>query len=248
VQRLVVNPSQIQGSCLTLTTEQWHYLRRVLRLAAGAQFIALDGAGQQWQAALTTTEQVATLMAPIIPAVTASVDITLAAALPKQGFEQVVRQATELGVRTIVPILSDRTLLQPSASKIERWRRIAAEAAEQCEQPWVPTLLAPLAWSTWLGYADAPNQRLIAVARGDYSSLLSVCWPSPHPASANISPPRLEIATGPEGGWTEAEVTSAIATGYQPVSLGKQILRALTAPIAALAIIQAAYGEHAPAK
>ncbi|NJN22885.1 MAG: RsmE family RNA methyltransferase, partial [Leptolyngbya sp. RL_3_1] len=134
VQRLVVNPSQIQGNCLTLTAEQWHYLRRVLRLTAGAPFIALDGAGQQWQATLTMTEPLATLMMPIIAAA-APVEITLAAALPKQGFDQVVRQVTELGVHRIVPILSDRTLLKPSASKIERWRRIAAEAAEQCEQP-----------------------------------------------------------------------------------------------------------------
>ncbi|NJN21035.1 MAG: RNA methyltransferase, partial [Leptolyngbya sp. RL_3_1] len=78
---------------------------------------------------------------------------------------------------------------------------------------------------------------------GERLSLLSVCWRSPHPASAGPSL-RLEIAIGPEGGWTEAEVALAIAAGYQPVSLGNLVLRALTAPIAALAIIQAAYGEQ----
>ncbi|MDA0265688.1 MAG: 16S rRNA (uracil(1498)-N(3))-methyltransferase [Cyanobacteria bacterium] len=238
-QRLVVSPNQIQGTRLTLTAEQRHYLRRVLRLGVGGQFIVLDGAGQQWQAALTATDDQAVLVAPITPPASQSVDldITLAAALPKQGFDQVVRQATELGVNTIVPILSERTLLSPSASKVQRWRRIATEAAEQCERPRVPTLLEPMAWPLWLTHTDAPC-RLICVARGDRPSLLSLGG-----QFLGGQSPHLVIATGPEGGWTEAEIATAIAATYQPVSLGNQVLRALTAPVVALAVIQAAYGE-----
>ncbi|MGD1904671.1 MAG: 16S rRNA (uracil(1498)-N(3))-methyltransferase [Leptolyngbyaceae cyanobacterium] len=231
LQRLVVKPGQIQGETLTLTPEQQHYLQRVLRLRDGAQFIVLDGTGQQWQAALAAHDK-ATLLAPLAAREAQTVEITLAAALPKQGFDQVVRQVTELGVSRIVPILSDRTMLRPSSHKVQRWQRIVTEAAEQCERAQVPTVLEPTPWTTWLetGKSGLP---LIAVARGDPPSLLSVCGSSP----------QLEIAIGPEGGWTQTEIAAAMATGYQPVSLGCRILRALTAPVAALAVIQAAYGE-----
>jgi 16S rRNA (uracil1498-N3)-methyltransferase len=220
---------------LTLTAEQRHYLQHVLRLRAGAAFIALDGVGQQWQATLTTVDGTAMLVSPITPAESQVMDITLAAALPKQGFDLVVRQVAELGVSTIVPILSDRTLLKPSTSKVQRWRRIATEAAEQCERSQVPALLDPMPWAAWLGQDTPPSQRLIGVARGNHPSLLSVCGQSP----------LVEIAIGPEGGWTEGEIAAAIAAEYQAVSLGSQILRALTAPVVALAVIQAAYGDQA---
>lgn len=233
-QRLVVNPSQIQGMTLTLTAEQRHYLQHVLRLRQGETFIALDGAGQQWQVALTTVDGLATLVRPIAPTESTAMDITLAVALPKQGFDQVVRQVTELGVGTIVPILSDRSLLKPSASKVQRWRRIAVAAAEQCERSQVPDLWEPMPWAVWLEKGPAPSQRLLGIARGEHPSLLSVCGQSC----------QLEIAIGPEGGWTQGEIAAAIATGYQPVSLGCQILRTITAPVVALAVIQAAYGDR----
>jgi 16S rRNA (uracil1498-N3)-methyltransferase len=233
MQRVVVNPSQIKGTTLTLTAEQQHYLQRVLRLRDGAKFIALDGTGQQWQAVLTPFNDKATLLAPIAVGESQAVDITLAAALPKQGFDQVVRQVTELGVSRIVPILSDRTLLRPSGNKVQRWQRIALEAAEQCERAQVPAILEPTSWAAWLETGEETEQRLIAVARGDHPSLLSACGTSP----------KLEIAIGPEGGWTGAEVAAAVAVGYQPISLGNRILRALTAPVAALAVIQAAFEQ-----
>ncbi|MGF1457978.1 MAG: 16S rRNA (uracil(1498)-N(3))-methyltransferase [Leptolyngbyaceae cyanobacterium] len=234
MQRIVVNPVQITGNCLTLTAAQQHYLQRVLRLKGGDRFLALDGQGQVWQATLqaTGTHAEITVCSEISspPLSAAKVRLTLAACLPKQGFDEVVRQATELGVDEIVPILSDRTLLKPSAHKLQRWQRIAAEAGEQSERLLVPHVREPIDWSHWSSQ-ESQDYRLICVARRAAPSLLSVCLTTPLTA--------VQIAVGPEGGWTESEMAQAIAQGYQPVTLGGTVLRAVTASVTALGILQA---------
>jgi 16S rRNA (uracil1498-N3)-methyltransferase len=144
----------------------------------------------------------------------------------------VVRQTTELGVSTLQPVISDRTLHQPNPKKLDRWQRIAAEATEQSERLLLPQILPPLPWRDYLKQAIEGN-RWICVARGDAPHLLAV---------AQASDPTIPavIAIGPEGGWTAAEVEGAIAAGFQPVSLGPHILRAVTAPLAALTLVTAA--------
>jgi 16S rRNA (uracil1498-N3)-methyltransferase len=228
MQRLIVQPDQIQDNHLTLTADQQHYLYRVLRLAAADRFMALDGQGQQWVATLGENPGFAHLdplaaVAPVLPTV------TLAIALPKgSGFDDVVRQTTELGVATLQPLITQRTLHQPNPKKLERWQRIAAEATEQCERPNLPNLQPPATWADYLRQ-NLPPQRWICLARGESHPLLTV---------AQASDPNLDtvIATGPEGGWTEAEITAALAAGFQPVSLGPTILRAVTAPMVALTL------------
>ena len=152
-------------------------------------------------------------------------------ALPKgNGFDEVVRCCTELGVTCIAPVLSDRTLLHPSPQKLERWRRIAAEAAEQSERSFVPTILEPVTFNTAVT-ANQTNHRYICEARGEYPHLKKVL---------NTISEEIVIATGPEGGWTTQEIENALAAGFQPVSLGRRILRAVTAPVVALSLITAA--------
>ncbi|MEM1310047.1 MAG: 16S rRNA (uracil(1498)-N(3))-methyltransferase [Cyanobacteria bacterium P01_H01_bin.153] len=233
MQRVIVDPAQIEADRLALTDAQRHYLRRVLRLKAGDRFWALDGHGQMWEATLQADGETALLRATIPVAdsqLPTKPKITLAACLPKQGFDEVVRQVTELGVDEIVPILSERTLLKPSAHKLERWRRIVIEAGEQSERFAVPIIREPLVWASWLT-RQSQDFRLICVARQPAPSLLSHCLSSQFSA--------IEVAIGPEGGWTEKEVTNAIVHGYQPVTLGSSILRAVTAPVVALGLLQA---------
>lgn len=238
-QRIVVQPEQIDGTELRLTPEQQHYLVRVLRLKPSQQFVAMTGMGETWLAQLTETGaeiQEALTIASELPR-----SITLLLALPKGNtFDEVVRQVTELGVTQIVPILSDRTLLQPSPNRLDRWRKIAQEAAEQSERQTVPQILDPIAWKPYLKQRTLaanpnPNLQFFCWERGDSPHLLTalqtVDWPQ---ISGEIA-----IAIGPEGGWTEAEVTQAISAGFQPVSLGQRILRAATAPIAAMALVAA---------
>ncbi len=233
MQRLMVEPEQVVADQLCLNSSQQHYLYRVLRLGAGQQFVALDGRGQQWIATLTDKPDVAAIAPLALPSSAAQAPITLAIALPKgSGFDDVVRQTTELGVSTLQPVISDRTLHQPNSKKLERWQRIAAEATEQSERLLLPQILAPVPWRDYLKQVSEGN-RWICVARGDAPHLLAAAQAS-DPARPAV------IATGPEGGWTEAEVEGAIAVGFQPVTLGPHILRAVTAPLAALTLVTAA--------
>jgi 16S rRNA (uracil1498-N3)-methyltransferase len=235
LQRIAIAPSQFQQGQIVLTHEQQHYLGRVLRLGEGDRFIAMDGKGKWWLAQLE--ENQAQILEPIEVQTELPVAIMLIVALPKgNGFDEVVRCCTELGVAVIAPVMSDRTLLHPSFQKLERWRRIAQEAAEQSERSFVPTILEPVPFNTSLSSlsehsSPGNNQQYICVARGN----------SPHLRDClqNQEQTTITIAIGPEGGWTQTEIKCAVDSGFQPVSLGRRILRAVTAPIVALSIVSA---------
>jgi 16S rRNA (uracil1498-N3)-methyltransferase len=232
-QRLTIEPNQIlPDQRLLLTPEQGHYLQRVLRLKAGDIFWSQDGQGQQWKATLSDVPGQA-LILEALPTPVAQLPLTLAAALPKSGFDDVIRQATELGVTQIQPLLSERSLLQPSMQKIERWQRIAQEASEQSERIFVPQVFTPISLADWLNRTSTETQAYICVARGNYPLLIehlqSVLAISPHFS--------IWLTIGPEGGWSEREIAEAVAQNYQPVSLGSGIFRATTASLVALSIV-----------
>jgi len=231
LQRITIHPQQVQANQLLLTPQQQHYLLRVLRLRDGDKFIVMDGMGKWWLARLQGEQ--GEVLEPLEVKTELPVAITLMMALPKgNGFDEIVRCCTELGVTCIAPVLSDRTLLNPSHQKLERWQRIASEAAEQSERAVVPTILQPVAFNTAIKETTA-TYRYICEARGDYPHLQQVI---------NKTANGIIIAIGPEGGWTNQELEIAIASGFQPISLGRRILRAVTAPIVAISLI-AAYFE-----
>ncbi|MGF1571297.1 MAG: 16S rRNA (uracil(1498)-N(3))-methyltransferase [Nodosilinea sp.] len=239
LQRLIVSPEQVMGDQLRLTPEQQHYLYRVLRLTTGARFLALDGSGDQWMAELTSPGTATVSARPRLAQAVTAPTITLVMALPKgNGFDAVVRQATELGVTTLQPVITERTLSAPNLKKLDRWQRIAAEATEQCERLRLPQILPPLPWSTYL-QPPPTGRRWLCVARHRVPHLLTV-------AQRGDPGAPIVLAIGPEGGWTEAELVAAQQAGFRLVTLGPHILRAVTAPLAALAIVTAATAVLAP--
>jgi 16S rRNA (uracil1498-N3)-methyltransferase len=234
LQRLVCDGNWLPDQPIDLSPDQRHYLVRVLRLAIGDRFIVLNGQGQSWIAQLTelaATGSDATCLEVLAPELSSGPRVRLLLALPKQGFDEVVRQATELGVSEIQPVLSQRTILKPSDNKLDRWQRIAQEAAEQSERLWVPQVQAPLDLKTALTQNQAIAPGYICTARGNPPSLARRL------VADRLGDKPLTIAIGPEGGWTPAEVELAQGLGYQAVSLGTGILRAVTAPLAVLAIV-----------
>jgi 16S rRNA (uracil1498-N3)-methyltransferase len=249
LQRLAVTATQICDRKIDLTREQQHYLNRVLRLQVGDRFIAMDGRGHWWSAVLEVRETglFASIAEEIAENRELPVEVTLMAALPKgNGFDEVVRQAAELGVASIVPVTSDRTLLKPSSQKVARWKRIAAEAAEQSERQIVPTILEPVSFD--IAVKDCGQKyRFICVARGENRHLWDCLVSLEPPESPLIKGEQdgeelsIVIATGPEGGWTDEEVERVIGLGFEAVSLGSRILRAVTAPIVALSLVGAAF-------
>lgn len=259
LQRLVITHDQFSGQQIQLTAKQQHYLCRVLRLHVGDRFIAMDGKGW-WLAVLSEDERQAEVLEPIAANTELSMFVNLLIALPKTGMDDIVRQTTELGVGRIVPIISQRTVLKPSPQKRDRWQRIAQEAAEQSERQLIPEVLPPCSWADALTRWNASQSTCyLCAARRAYPHLLTCLvegvgsgeWErgkreegmgseeAQPPESENLLMhlPNLTIAIGPEGGWTDDEIHEAIGVGYQPVSLGPRILRAVTAPVMAMSLI-----------
>ncbi|MEL7140848.1 MAG: 16S rRNA (uracil(1498)-N(3))-methyltransferase [Cyanobacteria bacterium J06554_3] len=254
VQRITISAAQLKEGAIWLRDDQQHYLCRVLRLSAGAKFIAQDGEGRQWLAQLAEASgneisaseasrnrtaalpSQAQILNELATTAVHSAPIRLVAALPKgNSFDEVVRQTTELGVTHIYPVISDRTLLKPSDNKLVRWRRIATEASEQSERGTVPTIFPPERFRTLLTHADWGGHRYICAARQQSPHLLSQLQIDLMSGES----PAVNLMVGPEGGWTSAEITDAIALEYKVVTLGPAILRAVTAPVTALSLIAA---------
>jgi 16S rRNA (uracil1498-N3)-methyltransferase len=255
LQRLVIAPSQVSEQQVRLTTEQQHYLNRVLRLQVGDRFIAMDGKGW-WLAVLRDDLTQAELLEPIVAHTELPIAVTLLIALPKNGMDDIVRHTTELGVSRILPVISQRTVLKPSPQKRDRWQRIAQEAAEQSERQIIPEVLSPQSWTEALSQWNAATSTCyLCEARGEHPHLLTCLMESgewgvgsgrreggvrldvSELSAQPVQLPVVTIAIGTEGGWTEAEVNEAIVAGYQPVSLGARILRAVTAPVVAMSLV-----------
>jgi 16S rRNA (uracil1498-N3)-methyltransferase len=241
LQRLTIATQQVQGQSITLTAEQQHYLSRVLRLRSGDRFLALLESGIAWLAKLE--EDTAQLLEPQEVKSELPLNVTLVLSLPKgSGFDDVVRQVTELGVSRIVPVMSNRTVMKPSANRHDRWQRIAGEATEQSERSQSPTVEEPIDFSRYLNELEPPKSndlRYFCWGRGDSIHLLSQLQTdllAVDQIDMNIG---ITIAIGPEGGWTDEEVARSVKAGFVSVSLGKRILRAITAPAAAMAIVGA---------
>ncbi len=239
VQRITISANQLEEDQIQLAAEQSHYLRRVLRLSVGDRFIAQDGFGSQWLAAIAEAPNQAHILERLTnPEQTLSTaPLRLVAALPKgNSFDQVVRQATELGVTHIYPVISDRTLLKPKGSRLERWQRIAQEASEQSERITVPEISLPVTFSACLAQAEWNGLRYICAARQNSPHLLA------RVQNDLTSGDLLDVTlmVGPEGGWTPDEITVAIHKSYEVVSLGSVILRSVTASITALSLVVAA--------
>jgi 16S rRNA (uracil1498-N3)-methyltransferase len=156
--------------------------------------------------------------------------LTLATAVPKgERFDWLVEKATELGVDRLVPLVTERSVVDPGAAKLDRLRRVIVEAAKQCGRNRLMALERPLPWSLWLAEPSAVTPRLIAHPGG----VLPPAWPrSRHGGGATL-------AIGPEGGFTEAEVEAARVAGWQVVGLGATLLRIETAGLAGCAAILA---------
>lgn len=151
--------------------------------------------------------------------------------------EWAIEKATELGVGAIVPAIARRTekhLAQAAMKRVERWRRIAYEASQQSRRSDVPAILDPVRLPDRVKSASN-DKRLVLAEQERTTTLRAALQETTSVAIADM--PSLELAIGPEGGWTPEEATLFNTQGWQAVSLGPRILRAETAVIGALAVV-----------
>jgi len=228
------------GTAAPLPPEEAQHLIRVLRLSLGENIRVFDGRGREHAAtveALTKTEAIVRLGEAVPAAAESPVTITLAMALLKADkFDEVVRDATMLGVGRIQPIATSRTEV-PAArtSRVDRWRRIAVSSAKQCGRAVVPPIEEPITFSEFV--AQPVAERLLMLAEPGLADAISTreLGSGPPPASA-------ALLVGPEGGWSDAEHRLAMECNATLVNLGSRTLRAETAPLVILAVLEHLWG------
>jgi 16S rRNA (uracil1498-N3)-methyltransferase len=219
----------------------------VLRLVAGDAVEVFDGRGGVWDAQLLPGLMEAVL-GPRREASRTGAEVRLVVALARgEKMDLVVQKATELGVTAIVPFESERSVVRLEGGRAEerarRWRRIAEEAARQCGRADVPEVAAPAALA----------RALAAVPRGHALHVLHLPgWQEAGSASAPrqapaVDPPGHAVVVGPEGGLAPGEVAACLAAGARLTTLGPRTLRAETAAIVAVALLQVRYGDLAGA-
>jgi 16S rRNA (uracil1498-N3)-methyltransferase len=218
----------------SLTGAQALHLARVLRAEPGQVFDVVAG-GHLHRAEITsvTENEIIFLLHEEMLADPALPLHLLLAVFKFDRYEWAIEKATELGVQRITPVLARRTekhLAQSSEKRVDRWRRIAREAAQQSRRSDIPAIDDPIALKTALEAVTAPQKILLAETE-EKNSLAAAL--SAHKSTATA------LAIGPEGGWTQDEMALFTAQQWQFVTLGPRILRAETAAIAALAIASA---------
>ena len=219
--------------------EALHHLSRVLRVQAGEAIECLDGKGARLQGSVQSVgrQEITVAVNKRVFENPPALKIVLAQSLIKQEhFEWVLQKATELGVARITPLLTARTTVRESgkefsANRLLRWRRILSSAGLQCGCAWLPILDEPIPFDRAIN--TGKNLKFIFAAAADDKSL------SMEEALKKVLP-ESEIALffGPEGDFTEEEVKTGRQAGGISIWLGKRILRADTAAVAAVAMLQ----------
>lgn len=232
---------QPENGLLTLHGEDAHHAGRVLRLRPGEAVTLCDGAGTDYDCVIETVEKeaVACRVQCSHPAETEPRQrFTLCMALPKgDKMDFIVQKAVELGVHEIIPYVSKNCVSRPDKTekKVDRWRRIALEAAKQCGRGCLPQVEAVMTVEQAVERAAQCKTALFFYENERETGL--------HDALSGGVGETVSLMIGPEGGFAPEEVEMAAQAGLRSVSLGTRILRCETAPIAALAAVLYAGGN-----
>lgn len=207
-----------------------HHLARVVRLREGEEVELSDGSALfRARVAKAGSRRVEFAIEEELAAPALGPDVTLRIAVFQfPRLEWALEKATELGVARVVPIVaarSEKHLVKTAPKRMERWRRITEQAAQQSRRMSSPVIEEAVSFEKVI--VDRQGTGLILHPDGDpLGDILASCVPGP-----------IQLLVGPEGGWTDDEVSSALAAGYQQAGMGSLILRCETAAVAALSII-----------
>ena len=242
--RFFLPRSRIDGRRASIVGPELEHLRRVLRLRPGDQIVAFDDTGWEHEAVIRALDEAQGEL-EILRSHQAEREsplaIRLALALTKgDKMDYVVEKVTELGVKSIAPFLSRYSVPKlderKAVQRAERWRKIALSAAKQCGRTLLPEILPVSDYRNTITSPTAGGLKLFFWEREGGQSLKQV----------HSREPRVESATvviGPEGGFTVEEAELASNQGYHMVHLGPRILRAETAAVTALSLVQYLWGD-----
>ncbi len=236
MRRFYASIQQFQAETVVLNLEETRHLRDVLRLKEEAQVQVFDGDGREFLCAVQAIrkkETVLRILEQISPTAPESdLDLTLAVALLKgEKFDLVVQKAVELGVTSLVPLNTKRAdvRLKDTNKRLERWRKIALEAAKQSGRAKLMTIEKALEFENFIETAN--GTRILFAERGGarFSDIKET--------------KKITAAVGAEGGWEAAEIELASEKEFQIVTFKGRILRAETAAISIAAVLQHRFGD-----
>ena len=223
-----VDESAVADRRVVIAGSQGHHLAHVLRVRPGEHGVAVSH-GTEYEIEVVEVgggRVVGRVIADRPVQGESPVGITLLqAVLPNPDFDAVIEGGTAVGIERFIAVQADRSVARPAPQRLARWQAIAASAAEQSHRGAVPAIVGPV--------------RLAAALQQAGSARLLVLEPSgPLPLVQAIDgSDRYTMAVGPEGGWTDAELSLMREQGGVAVNLGPRILRARLAPVVAAAIL-----------
>lgn len=229
---------------LTLTGSDAHHLGYSLRAKLGERVVIVFAGGRAALTEITSftaSEIKLKLIEEIDEDTESPLELILAMCLPKgEKMDFIVQKATELGASGIQPLQSTNCVVKYDEAKkrarAEKWQRVAAEAAKQCGRSLIPPVEPVVSLEEWLKKAKEENFTLLMASETETEKALKS-------ALCDINDKRIFLLVGSEGGFTEAEREAAKEAGAISVTLGKRILRAETAAVAMLALVQYEKGD-----
>jgi 16S rRNA (uracil1498-N3)-methyltransferase len=235
MHRFFIPPEWIESDRIIFCDDVARQMKNVLRIRAGEKVVALDSLGNEFLVEIENGQQ--DLKGKILNKKKSegepSIHVTLLFALAqREKVEWILQKGTEIGVSRFIPLVTERSLVRETGSvesKMERWKTILKEAAEQSGRGIIPELEKPISFSRGLEFIKQLDLGLIAWEQEKDKGLKEILH--------NKEFQKIGVLVGPEGGFTEEEQQQAIAMGWKSISLGRRTLRMETASLVASALI-----------
>ena len=237
MSRFFIPPASVDGKKISISGKEAHHILDVMRLKVSDKVVTFDGTGKEYSGVIRDISRnslTVEITETRTPAGKETWKITLIQAMPKKDkMDYIVEKSTELGVHSIVPVITRRTIPDwdepKKRSQAERWRKIAKEAAKQCGRLDIPAVSAISEFTDAIsGFADFDKQ-LIAILSEETITIKE--------AMAGFKSGRIVIAIGPEGDFTADEARAAEGSGFRAISLGPRVLKSDTAGLVLLSIL-----------
>ncbi len=223
----------------TLTKEQFHHISRVKRLKNGDLITFINGKGSIFQGKLTSKDKAGTIHdIELIEERSSSIKINLWQSNPKKGLlEQIIQKTTELGITSITPIITERTVANPKKRESnlkERYEKVIVEACKQSENPLFPIINEVQSFNEIMEKVKPSSEKYFFLSPTGHMNIKNYA----EDLVKDPSTKEINYIIGPEGGFCDKEVTLMKNKGFSDVSYGKTILRTETAAIAVMAILR----------
>jgi len=241
LEQFYILPQNITGKTGYFLKEESHHIQHVLRKNTGDIITACDGEGSTYQFEIThfinghihgkIRSSRRLLGEPVH-------DITLAPAIIKPDrFDWLVEKSVEIGVKEIIPVITELSVQTIPDSKQLRWNRIAISALKQCGRSYLPKINTPTTFQQVLNLFSQYTARYILYSESEQSLHIE------KDKETNPVKSKVLVLVGPESGFSENEINEALELGFKTISLGSRRLRSETAGIVALSLLLSHYGE-----